>query len=133
MTRNSVPRLLGYYKVVKGTMILLFNINTYGSTANGGQHLQKFLIFIQDLHRSADHQCLIRSLGNHGECKPFGRPPNQRETMPLDCTKNMGAEENGDNINQTAKAAGKPGSNRRRQRFEGDAEQQQQTHSAGGK
>ena len=83
-------------------MVLIFNINTYGSAANGGQHLQKFLIFIQDVHPSADHQRVSRSSGNHGECKPSGRPPNQRETMPLKCTKNMGAKENGDNTNHKA-------------------------------
>ena len=85
--------------VDKPTTILLSNVNTSVSVANGSQYLQTLLIFIRYIHPSAEHHSPSRSPGTHEECKPVGQTPNRSNTTLLKCTDKSGDERNGDKAN----------------------------------
>ena len=99
MNYNMGPILTGDHTVNNPTIILLSNVNTYVSAANCGHHLQTLLIFLLYLHPSAEHQRPSWSPDTYRECKPAGRMPNRRNTTILDCTDNLGAEDNGSDRN----------------------------------
>ena len=93
------PILSRDHTVVKLSIILLSNVNTSFSAANGGQNLHKFIIFLQDIHLSANHHCPSHIPGTHRGCEPDGRTTNKRDTTLLKCTNKSGAEENRDDTN----------------------------------